>query len=443
MAASDSASFDFLTRRHGVKVDSAISVEECSLAIGEVIGPENIISASRMNSAIVVFLKTIDLANLLVESGIVINDIFTPVLPLSTPSKKVILSNVPPFISNEVLTKMLSRYGKIVSPIKMIPIGCKSPLLKHVVSFRRYVYMILQDNLDDLDLSLNFRHDEFNYVIFVTTNGMRCFGCGETGHLIRACPAKLNNPANSHPPADGEKNDDARVEDMQNATTALPIVVEAPGTSSVQNLVPIADTERVVGVLPTDKPIEEESVVAAFAEKDKSSAVSVQSAGQENESRNGDGPAVAIEQPLSDNIEQNQCSVMDLDDCAFKTPQKRRLKQHHIGKQAKRMDNCDLSQTDTESESDFSECSVSCSLPQSGFSSRLYTVDDIKSFLKVTKNARKVRVEEYFPDVAQFIEKAKAFRGDGSFTNQEVYRLKKILAKLNAQTGLSSSNDNA
>lgn len=127
--------------------------------------------------------------------------------------------------------------------------------------------------------------------------------------------------------------------------------------------------------MSTDKPTEGESVAAALAEKDKSSAASVQSAGHEDD---------------SDNIEQNQCSLMDLDDCAFKTPQKRRLKQHHIGKQTKRMDNCELSQTDTESESDFSECRVSCSLPQSGFSSRVYTVDDIKSFLKITKNARKV-----------------------------------------------------
>ncbi len=112
MAAS--GSFDFLTRRHGVKVDSTVNVEECSLVIGEVIGTENIMSASRMNNAIVVFVKTVDLANQLVESGVVINGIFTPVLPLSTPSKRVTLSNVPPFISNEVLTGMLSRYGKLV-----------------------------------------------------------------------------------------------------------------------------------------------------------------------------------------------------------------------------------------------------------------------------------------------------------------------------------------
>lgn len=122
-------------------------------------------------------------------------------------------------------------------------------------------------------------------------------------------------------------------------------------------------------------------------------------------------------------------------------PLKRQLKQQHTGKQTKKSDNGDVSQSETESESDFSECSFSCSLPQSVFSGWTYSVEDIKSFLKVTKNARKVRVEEYFLDVLQFIEKAKIFRNDGGFTNQEVYRLKKILAKLNAQPRLIASHD--
>lgn len=50
--------------------------------------------------------------------GLVINDAFTAVLPLSMPSKRVTLSNVPPFVKDELLVNMLSRYGKLVSPIK-------------------------------------------------------------------------------------------------------------------------------------------------------------------------------------------------------------------------------------------------------------------------------------------------------------------------------------
>lgn len=71
-----------------------MSVEDCCLAIGEVI-----LSASKMNNANVIFLNNVYKANELVERGIIIDGLFTPVLPLSMPSKKVTLSNVPPFIS--------------------------------------------------------------------------------------------------------------------------------------------------------------------------------------------------------------------------------------------------------------------------------------------------------------------------------------------------------
>ncbi len=43
------------------------------------------------------------------------------------------LSNVPPFISDKALESILARYGKLVGPIKMIPLGLKNPELKHHV----------------------------------------------------------------------------------------------------------------------------------------------------------------------------------------------------------------------------------------------------------------------------------------------------------------------
>lgn len=60
------------------------------------------------------------------------------------------------------------------------------------------------------------------------------FRCGETRHVICACPAKLNKPDKSQPQADGEKKDHVRDEEMQNTTSVLHTVVELPGTSSVQ-----------------------------------------------------------------------------------------------------------------------------------------------------------------------------------------------------------------
>ncbi len=191
MTALRSQGLSNLTQRHGVKVASAVSVEDCCLAAGEVVGHEHIMSASRMNSATVVFLSSVEKANELVETGIVVDNLFTPVLPLSMPSKKVLLSNVPPFVSDETLVRIMSRYGKLVSPIKMIPVSCKSPLLKHVVSFRRFLFMILKED-EELDLSLHLKVDDCDYIIYATTEKMKCFNCGEVGHLIRTCPSKTN-----------------------------------------------------------------------------------------------------------------------------------------------------------------------------------------------------------------------------------------------------------
>ncbi|KAK3544616.1 hypothetical protein QTP86_018099, partial [Hemibagrus guttatus] len=99
---------DNLTRNHGVRVVTvAAVVEECCPAAGEVVGHRNVLAVSRMNSAVVLFVNTVENAVLLTQKGIVLRGSLTDVLSLSTPAKKVMLSNVPPFISNETLERQL------------------------------------------------------------------------------------------------------------------------------------------------------------------------------------------------------------------------------------------------------------------------------------------------------------------------------------------------
>lgn len=84
----------------------------------------------------------------------------------------------------------------------------------------------------------------------------------------------------------------------------------------------------------------------------------------------------------------------------------------------------DLSNEDgVESGSESSDSSVSFS--QCDFSSRSYELDDIKLFLRATKNKRGVCVNEYFPDAEQFVDKTRLLMSAGLLTNKEVYRLKK------------------
>ncbi|XP_078791712.1 transposon TX1 uncharacterized 82 kDa protein isoform X2 [Oryzias latipes] len=181
-----------LTRKHGVKTGagSLHTVEDVALAVGEVIGHASIKSAARMNGAVVLFVERVEQVNTLVEKGISINGVFDTVTPLSQPATKITLSNVPPFISDEFLVRELSKHGKVVSPVRKVMSGCKSPLLKHVVSHRRHVFMILHKKEEDLNSVFKVRVDDYEYVLFATSASFKCFGCGDEGHLVKACPRR-------------------------------------------------------------------------------------------------------------------------------------------------------------------------------------------------------------------------------------------------------------
>lgn len=163
-------------------------MEEVGYAVGEVVGFDSIKVASHMDSAVVIFLDQVHKVEQVVEAGIVLRETFTPVYLLMNSSKQINISNALPFIKNDDLCKALSRCGQIVSPIKKVLLGCKSPKLKHVVCHRRQVYVIPKDADSHLNLTLNFKINGFNYIVFISSDTMQCFGCEAEGHLIRACP---------------------------------------------------------------------------------------------------------------------------------------------------------------------------------------------------------------------------------------------------------------
>lgn len=179
-----------LSLRHGIRciTQVGITVEDVLLDVAERVGHENIISASRMNKAVVVFLKEELLVNRLVESGIVVSGAFVIVQPLISPTVKVVISNVPPFIPDEDIQRELLRYGKFASGIKMVPLGCKHESLKHVLSFRRQVFMFL--NAPTLNVSFRCVYEGKSYMLYANTGEMRCFECGAVGHVRLSCPQR-------------------------------------------------------------------------------------------------------------------------------------------------------------------------------------------------------------------------------------------------------------
>ncbi|TWW53872.1 Transposon TX1 uncharacterized 82 kDa protein ORF 1, partial [Takifugu flavidus] len=193
-----------LSRKHGVKVGagSELGVEVVALAVGQKIGHSSIKSAARMSRAVVLFLAKVGQVNMLVETGITVGGQFVQVTPLTQPAPRITLSNVPPFISDEFLVRELSRHGKVVSPIPKMLSGCKSPLLRHVVSHRRQVHMILNNRAEEFNYRfIIVRVDDFDYTLFATSSALKCFNCNEEGHLASACPSRVASDAQAAEPA--------------------------------------------------------------------------------------------------------------------------------------------------------------------------------------------------------------------------------------------------
>lgn len=390
-----------------------MSVEACCLAIGNAVGHESVLSASRMNSAVVVFLDSIDKANELVEQGIVVDNELVPVLPLALPAKRVTLSNVPPFMSDDILSQALSRYGKLVSRIKKISISSDSPLLKHVVSFRRFVYMIVNDDTE-LDLSLNFRVDDYDYIVFVTTAKIKCFGCSQLGHLVRNCPDK--NVENETPIADGISASVEAAVATGVAEAVLPesgsvVAATAAGSPAEDVARPSAARHEYSHSESTGAILEDDMVVSESLELPQGNI---------------------IKDTVSDMICETDCASLDVQETVFKAPLKRKKSDRvSEAKISKKSVEEDVEETGSDGESSDS----SASLSQSDFIGRSYELDDIKLFLRATKNKRGVRVQEYFPDLKQFVDKTKNFMAESCFTNKEVYRLKKIVRNVNIALG--------
>uniref|UniRef100_G3NB31 CCHC-type domain-containing protein n=1 Tax=Gasterosteus aculeatus TaxID=69293 RepID=G3NB31_GASAC len=146
-------------------------------------------SAAWMKRAVVIFVDSVEKAREVVASGVVIRGAHVPVFPLA-----VTVANVPPFVPDGVLLEELVKHGKVVSPLKNLSSGCKSPLMRHVVSHRRQLHMVLTKP-QALDLVIKVRIEGFDYAMFATSGDGRCFRCGGDGHLARGCPER--NPSSA------------------------------------------------------------------------------------------------------------------------------------------------------------------------------------------------------------------------------------------------------
>ena len=108
----------------------------------------------------------------------------------------------------------------------------------------------------------------------------------------------------------------------------------------------------------------------------------------------------------------------------------RKAKRNEPNKTAKEQQDTDSSDDSrTDSDGDVSEAKAAA---RKGRTRQAYSVKKIKQFLQKTKNLKGVDVGDHFSDREIFVEFARLHMRKGSFTDQEVYRLKKIVQKLSS-----------
>ncbi|XP_066528482.1 uncharacterized protein [Hoplias malabaricus] len=319
------------------------------------------------------------LVSLVIKRGLVVNDSFVQVSPLFAPSTRITVSNVPPFIPNDALGRELARYGKITSLFTNIPLGCKHPALKHVVSFRRNVYMILDPPVNPLDISLRVKHEGRTYTVYASTGSMRCFECGDVGHKRLACPHKRQEEDNA--------NTDANVDGRPGASTAGDAAPEEGGASDSQVGRAGAQTEQ----REVPAVVEPEPVVPS------TSAAGLQKCPEECS-------AVERQEPLVTDSQMDE-GLSDEGD---------------VGSQST-LSELDSSQVEPSGDAE-AESQGPAQVDRS-----LYSLEEVNHFLDETYG-KQVNVTDFFPDVDKFVRSVAMLQrnvGLDALSEKKRFRLKK------------------
>ena len=178
-----------LTRDNGIvfKALDTVSVRQYLISLVSQISDSKVLSASRIsNGRIAAYLSSKEAVIEAVQTGLTYDGTFIELTPLVQPTTRLTLSNVYPEIPNTVLIHNLSSFCKVVSQVRSIPLGFKEKHLSHIMSFRRQVHVLLKPNVTPPE-HINLSYLGTNYRVFLSTESVRCFSCGEYGHISRAC----------------------------------------------------------------------------------------------------------------------------------------------------------------------------------------------------------------------------------------------------------------
>lgn len=163
-------------------------------AFGQVVGPKNIIYASKFYNKIQIFLSKKEIVNDVMKNQekFKIGETLISMRRLITPTQRIIISNVSPVVPHYVIENELKCLNlKLVSPVNSLRAGILDPEYSHVLSFRRHVF-ITPDEQNPPPSTMIIEFEDTKYRVFLSLDNMICYTCKEEGHLAINCPNNLN-----------------------------------------------------------------------------------------------------------------------------------------------------------------------------------------------------------------------------------------------------------
>ena len=158
--------------------------------MAKIIEPINIVSISKISHArVCLYLRSKEITDNLVETHpfIIVNNNKLQVRHLIAQTKRIIISNVQTVVPNSVIENKFQEWNiDIKSKINTIKTGWEDLGLNHVESFRRQVYVDLND-VNKIPESTLIVHNDVKYWIYLSAAKLICFLCKEEGHLAKHC----------------------------------------------------------------------------------------------------------------------------------------------------------------------------------------------------------------------------------------------------------------
>lgn len=184
-------------RDHAIlfEVLSEITVQEYIDEFCNIVSPSDIRHVSRLsNGRLLVYLANKDLVQDLVrkQTTITVKNHVTTARPLVSEAQKIILSNVPPEVPDEVLEEEIKKMGiRILSKMTSLRSSLIGPQYAHIYSFRRQTYIHPEDKTK-LPSSFIIHFEQYQYRIFTSTDNPTCYNCKQQGHIANKCTAGSN-----------------------------------------------------------------------------------------------------------------------------------------------------------------------------------------------------------------------------------------------------------